>query len=46
MEPVLPFSWETRAANQMQVLRMGAARPKRRKCLYLMETRESGNWTW
>ena len=39
-------SWERRAANQMQVLATGATRPKRRKCLYLMETRERGNWTW
>ena len=46
MELVLPFSCETRAANQMPVLVTGATRPKRRKCLYLIETRERGNWTW
>ena len=46
VELVLPFSCETRAANQMEVLVTGATRPKRRKCLYLIETRERGNWTW
>ena len=25
---------------------IGPPRPKRRKCLYLMETKERGNWTW
>ena len=38
-------SW-TRRVNHTRVLIIGPPRPKRRKCLYLMETKERGNWTW
>ena len=40
----MPWS-ASRRANQTRELRMGPPQPNRRKCLYLMETRERGYCT-